>query len=30
MNMYSNFISLKLVIHSIKEVDKDISDKKIF
>ena len=29
MDMYSNFISLKLVIHLIKEVNKDISDKKI-
>ena len=27
--MYSNSISLKLVMHLIKEVNKDISDKKI-
>ena len=29
MDMYSNTISLKLVIHLIKKVDEDISDKKI-
>ena len=29
MDIYSNFISLELVIYSIKEVDKDISDKEI-
>ena len=30
MDIYSNTISLKLVMHLIKEVDEDISDKKIF
>ena len=30
MDIYDNSISLKLVIHLIKEVDEDISDKKIF
>ena len=30
MDIYSNSISLKLVIRLIKEVNKDISDKKIF
>ena len=30
MDMYSNSISLKPVIHLIKEVDKDVSNKKIF
>ena len=30
MDMHSNFISLKLVIYSIKEVNKDISNKEIF
>ena len=29
INMYGNTISLKLVIHSIKEVDKDVSNKEI-
>ena len=30
MDIYGNTISLKPVIHSIKKVDEDISDKKIF
>ena len=30
MDIYSNFISLKLIIHSIKEVNEDVSNKKIF
>ena len=30
IDIYGNFISLKPVIHLIKKVDKDISDKKIF
>ena len=30
MDIYGNFISPKPVIHSIKEVNKDISNKKIF
>ena len=30
MDMYGNSISLKPVIYLIKEVDEDISDKKIF
>ena len=29
IDIHGNTISLKLVIHSIKEVDEDISDKKI-
>ena len=29
INMYGNTISLELVIHSIEEVDKDASDKKM-
>ena len=28
MDIYSNFINLKLVIHLIKEVNKDINNKK--
>ena len=30
MDMYGNFISLKPVIHLIKEVNEDVSDKKMF
>ena len=30
INIYSNSISLKLVIHSIKEVNKDVSNKEMF
>ena len=30
MDIYGNSISLELVMHLIKEVNKDISDKKIF
>ena len=30
IDIYSNFINLKLVIHLIKEVDKIISDNKTF
>ena len=30
MDIYSNSISLKPVIHLIKEVNKDVSNKKIF
>ena len=29
MNMYDNSISLKPVMHSIKEVNEDVSDKEI-
>ena len=29
MDIYSNFISLELVIYSIKKVDKDISDEEM-
>ena len=29
MDMYGNFISLKLVIHLIKEVNKDVNNKEI-
>ena len=30
INIYSNFISLELVIHLIKEVDKTVSNNKTF
>ena len=30
MDIYSNFISLELVMHSIKKVNKDVSDEEIF